>query len=68
LRLQGSRGFGETKLDVKRLELLHEFAPQAHSIAVLADPNLFGNRWQLENAAQALDLELAAIGRCSRGW
>ena len=68
LRLQGSRGFGETKLDVKRLELLHEFAPQAHSIAVLADPNLFGNHWQLENAAHALGLELAAIGRCSRGW
>ena len=47
-----------TELDVKRLELLHEFAPQAHSIAVLADPNLFGNRRQLENAAHALGFEL----------
>jgi putative ABC transport system substrate-binding protein len=49
--------FGK-ELNTKRLELLHEFAPQAHSIALLADPNLFGNRVQLEKAARALGLEL----------
>jgi putative ABC transport system substrate-binding protein len=47
-----------SELDVKRLDLLHEFAPQARSIAVLADPSSFGNRPQLENAARALGLEL----------
>jgi putative ABC transport system substrate-binding protein len=49
--------FGK-ELNAKRLELLHEFAPQAHRIAVLADPDLFGNRLQLETAAHALGLEL----------
>jgi putative ABC transport system substrate-binding protein len=55
-----------TELNAKRLELLHEFVPSAHTIAVLADPNQFGNRLQLENAAHALGLELLVFSAQNR--
>src|SRR5262245_29433977 len=45
------------ELDVKRLEILHEFVPQARRIAVLADPST-SNRAQLASAARDLGVEL----------
>jgi putative ABC transport system substrate-binding protein len=47
-----------SELDVKRLENLHEFVPQARRIAVLADPTTISTRIQLANAARGLDVEL----------
>jgi putative ABC transport system substrate-binding protein len=47
-----------SELDVKRLELLHEFVPQARRIAVLADPTTISTRAQLESGAHNLGLEL----------
>jgi putative tryptophan/tyrosine transport system substrate-binding protein len=47
-----------SELDVKRLEILHEFVPQARRIAVLADPTTISTRIQLANAARGLDVEL----------
>jgi putative ABC transport system substrate-binding protein len=46
------------ELDIKRHELLHEFAPQARRIAALADPSTFSSRPQLENASRAFSVEL----------
>ena len=46
------------ELDVKRLEILHEFLPQARRIAVLADPSTISTRAQLTSAARDLALEL----------
>jgi len=46
------------ELDVKRLEILHEFVPQARRIAVLADPSTISTRTQLANAAHDLGVEL----------
>jgi putative tryptophan/tyrosine transport system substrate-binding protein len=46
------------ELDVKRLEILHEFLPQARRIAVLADPSTISTRAQLSSAARDLALEL----------
>ena len=48
-----------TELDVKRHELLHEFAPQARRIAVLADPTMFKSRPQLENASRVFGVDLS---------
>ena len=45
------------ELDVKRLEILHEFVPQARRIAVLADPSTSA-RAQLASAARDLGVEL----------
>jgi putative ABC transport system substrate-binding protein len=47
-----------SELDVKRLEILHEFVPQARRIGVLADPTTISTRAQLTSAARDLDLEL----------
>ena len=48
-----------TELDLKRLELLHEFIPQARRIAILKDPtSKTENQHRLESAAARLDLEL----------
>src|SRR5262245_10394839 len=47
-----------SELDVKRLEVLHEFVPQARRIAVLADTTTISTRPQLASAARDLDLEL----------
>ena len=47
-----------SELDVKRLEILHEFVPQARRIAVLADPSTISTRTQLANAARDLGVEL----------
>ena len=47
-----------SELDVKRLEILREFVPQARRIAVLADPTTISTRAQLASAARELDVEL----------
>jgi putative tryptophan/tyrosine transport system substrate-binding protein len=47
------------ELDVKRLELIHEFVPQARRIAVLRDATAVqADTYRLEPAAGHLDLEL----------
>jgi len=48
-----------SELDVKRLELLHEFVPQARRIAVLADTTTMSTRTQLASAARDLGVELS---------
>src|SRR5262249_59460666 len=47
-----------SELDVKRLEILPDFVPQARRIAVLADPTTISTRAQLESGARKLGLEL----------
>src|SRR6202011_2327931 len=47
-----------SELNVKRLELLHEFVPRARRIAELADPTTISTRAQLTSAARDLGLEL----------
>jgi putative tryptophan/tyrosine transport system substrate-binding protein len=47
-----------SELDVKRLELLYEFVPQARRIAVLADSTTISTRAQLAPAANNLGVEL----------
>jgi putative tryptophan/tyrosine transport system substrate-binding protein len=50
------------QLDLKRLELLHEFVPQVRRIAVLKDPTTSSaNQYQLEPAAARLDLNLVVF-------
>jgi putative tryptophan/tyrosine transport system substrate-binding protein len=51
-----------TELDVKRLELLHEAAPQASSIGVLADSSTVSTRAALEAAARSLGVDLVVLG------
>ena len=46
------------ELNEKRLELLHEFVPQARRIAVLADPSTISTHAQLTSAARDLGVEL----------
>jgi putative ABC transport system substrate-binding protein len=47
------------QLDLKRLELLHEFVPQAHRIAVLKDPtSATASQYQLDPAGARLGLHL----------
>jgi putative ABC transport system substrate-binding protein len=50
-----------SELDVKRLEILHEFVPQTRRIGVLADPTTISTRAQLTGAARDLDLELVLL-------
>jgi putative tryptophan/tyrosine transport system substrate-binding protein len=47
-----------SELDVKRLEILHEFVPQARRIAVLVDPTTISTRTQLASGARNLGVEL----------
>jgi putative ABC transport system substrate-binding protein len=47
-----------SELDVKRLEILHEFVPQARRIAVLVDTTTISTRAQLASAARKLGVEL----------
>jgi putative tryptophan/tyrosine transport system substrate-binding protein len=47
-----------SELDVKRLEILHEFVPQARRIAVLVDTTTISTRAQLASAARNLGVEL----------
>jgi putative ABC transport system substrate-binding protein len=49
------------ELNVKRLEVLHEFVPQARRIAVLADPSTISTGAQLTNAARDLGVELVVF-------
>jgi putative ABC transport system substrate-binding protein len=46
-----------SELDVKRLELLHEFVPMARRIGMLVDPTTVSTRPQLEKAALTLGIE-----------
>jgi putative ABC transport system substrate-binding protein len=55
-----------TELDVKRHELLHEFVPQARRVAVLADPNQFTSRPQLENASRVFGVDLSIFAARNR--
>ena len=55
-----------TELDVKRHELLHEFAPQARRLAALADPSQFTSRSQLENASRVFGVDLSIFSARSR--
>jgi putative tryptophan/tyrosine transport system substrate-binding protein len=55
-----------TELDVKRHELLHEFAPQARRLAALADPSQFTSRPQLENASSIFGVDLSIFAARSR--
>ena len=47
-----------SELDVKRLEILHEYVPQARRIAVLVDPTTISTRPQLISGARDLGVEL----------
>jgi ABC-type uncharacterized transport system substrate-binding protein len=47
-----------SELDVKRLEILHEFVPRARRVGVLADATTLPTRSQLETAARNLGIEL----------
>jgi putative tryptophan/tyrosine transport system substrate-binding protein len=47
-----------SELDVKRLEILREFVPQARRIAVLADPTTISTREQLASAGRELGVKL----------
>ena len=47
-----------SELDVKRLEVLHEFVPQARRIAVLSDSTTISTRAQLTRAARDINVEL----------
>src|ERR1700737_926897 len=45
-------------LDVKRVEILHEYVPQARRIAARADPTTISTRTRLASAARDLGLDL----------
>jgi putative tryptophan/tyrosine transport system substrate-binding protein len=47
-----------SELDVKRLQILHEFFPSARRIAVLADPTTISTREQLADAAHDIGVDL----------
>jgi putative ABC transport system substrate-binding protein len=47
-----------SELDVKRLQILHEFFPGAHRIAVLADPTTISTHEQLASAARGIGVDL----------
>jgi putative tryptophan/tyrosine transport system substrate-binding protein len=50
------------ELDLKRLELLHDYVPEARRIAVLKDPTSRGaNHYRLDTAASRLNLELVVF-------
>src|SRR5262249_12433387 len=49
------------ELNLKRLEFLHEFVPQARRIAVLADPRTISPHAQLTGAARDLGVELVIV-------
>jgi len=50
-----------SELDVKRLQILHEFFPSTRRIAVLADPTTISTREQLAAAAQAVGVDLVSF-------
>jgi putative ABC transport system substrate-binding protein len=50
-----------SELNVKRLEILHEFVPQRRRIAVLADSTTISSSAQLASAARDLGVELSTF-------
>jgi putative ABC transport system substrate-binding protein len=50
-----------SELDVKRLEILHEFIPQARRIAVLIDTTTVATHAQLASAARDLGVEIVPL-------
>jgi putative tryptophan/tyrosine transport system substrate-binding protein len=48
-----------SELDVKRLEVLREFVPQARQIAILVDPTTNSTRQQLEKAARDMGVQIS---------
>ena len=69
-RMQSSNMTGvsilSTELDVKRLELLHEFIPMAGRIGVLADPTVAPRLSDLKAAARTMGVELVLFEARSR--
>ena len=54
-------------LDVKRLELLHEFVPRAKRVGILVDPNVSPRLTDLKDAARNLGVEPFFFNARSRG-
>jgi putative tryptophan/tyrosine transport system substrate-binding protein len=55
------------ELDVKRLELLHEFVPRAKRVGILVDPNVSPRLPDLKDAARTLGVEPVFFDARSRG-
>jgi putative ABC transport system substrate-binding protein len=55
-----------SELDVKRLQILHEFFPSARRIAVLADPTTISTLEQLVSAAHSVGVDLVSFKASSR--
>jgi putative tryptophan/tyrosine transport system substrate-binding protein len=55
-----------SELDLKRLELLHDFVPQARRIGLLVDPTATRDRDQFETAARLLGIEIEMFDAESR--
>jgi putative tryptophan/tyrosine transport system substrate-binding protein len=47
-----------SELDAKRLQILHEYVPQARRIAILADPTTISTRTEVLGGARVLGLEV----------
>jgi ABC-type uncharacterized transport system substrate-binding protein len=56
-----------SELDVKRLEVLREFVPQARQIAILVDPTTNSTRQQLEKAARDMGVQISFFEAQDRG-
>jgi putative tryptophan/tyrosine transport system substrate-binding protein len=55
------------ELDIKRLELLHEFVPRAKRVGILVDPNVSPRLPNLKHAARTLGVEPVFFDARSRG-
>jgi putative ABC transport system substrate-binding protein len=55
-----------TELDVKRLELLHEFVPGAKRVGIVTDPNVAPRLLNLKDAARTMGLEPVFLDARSR--
>jgi putative tryptophan/tyrosine transport system substrate-binding protein len=55
-----------SELDLKRLELLHAFVPQARRIGLLVDPTVTRDRSQFETGARLLGVEIEMFDVGSR--
>jgi putative ABC transport system substrate-binding protein len=54
------------ELDVKRLELLHEFVPHAKRVGILVDPNVAPRLTDLKDAARTMGVEAVFFDARSR--